>query len=69
MTSYPICIGAIEHYAGAYEQFEHLLGGLMDERTQAMTHGEVETLVQTQGGELLRRLIQGHLVSSPWIRS
>ena len=28
MTSYAITVGAIEHYAEACEQFEHLLGRL-----------------------------------------
>ena len=60
MTSYPITAPAIEHYRDALEQLEHLLGGLMHEEAQRMTHGEVETLVQTEGGELLRRMIQGH---------
>lgn len=60
MTSYPITAPAIEYYMDALEQLEHLLGGLMHKETQRMTHGEVETLVQTEGGELLRRLIQGH---------
>lgn len=61
MTSYPITAPAIEYYRDALEQLERLLGGLMHEETQRMTHGEVETLVQTEGGELLRRMIQGHL--------
>ena len=61
MTSYPITAPAIEYYRDALEQLERLLGGLMHEETQRMTHGEVETLVQTEGGELLRRRIQGHL--------
>ncbi len=60
VTSYTITAPAIEYYMDALEQLEHLLGGLMHEQTQRMTHGEVETLVQTEGGELLRRMIQGH---------
>jgi hypothetical protein len=50
-----------EHYADAVAQFEHLLDCLAGEPAQGATHGEVEALVQTQGNELLRRLIQGHL--------
>ncbi len=61
MTSYPITATAIEHYADALAQFEHLLGRLTHEETQRVTHGELEALVQAQGSELLRRLIQGHL--------
>jgi hypothetical protein len=60
MTSYTISSDVIEHYTDAYEQFEHLLGRLMDGETQKRTHGEVETLIQTEGGEWLRRMIQGH---------
>jgi len=58
MTSYPISTAAIEHYTEAREQFEHLLGRLMHEETQGMTHGEVETVVKADGGELLRRVMQ-----------
>jgi len=61
MTSYAITAGAIEHYADALAQFEHLLGRLTGEEAQRATHGELEALVQVEGSELLRRLIQGHL--------
>jgi len=61
MTSYAITAAAIEHYADAVAQFEHLLCGLTHEKNQRVTHGELEAMVQTEGGELLRRLIQGHL--------
>ena len=60
MKSYTITAPAIEYYSDALGQFEQLLGGLMHEQTQRMTHGDVESLVQTQGCELLRRLMQGH---------
>jgi hypothetical protein len=61
MTSYTITAGAIEHYADALAQFEHLLGRLTGEEAHQATHGELEAMVQAEGGELLRRLIQGHL--------
>jgi hypothetical protein len=61
MTSYAIAATAIEHYADVLAQFEHLLGRLTHEETQRVTHGELEALVQAEGGELLRRMIQGHL--------
>ena len=35
MASYPISTAAIEYYTPAREQFEHLLGRLMDKETQA----------------------------------
>jgi len=61
MTSYASTAGAIEHYADALSQFEHLLGRLTGEEAQRASHGELEAMVQAQGSELLRRLIQGHL--------
>jgi hypothetical protein len=61
MSSYTITAGAIEHYADALAQFEHLLGRLTDEENRRITHGVLEAMVQAEGGELLRRLIQGHL--------
>jgi hypothetical protein len=61
MTSYAITVGAIEHYTEACEQFEHLLGRLAGAQAQRASHGEVEAIVQAEGNELLRRLIQGHL--------
>jgi hypothetical protein len=61
MTSYAITAGAIEHYADALAQFEHLLGRLTDEENQRLSHGALEAMVQAEGSELLRRLLQGHL--------
>ena len=61
MTSYVITAGAIEHYADALSQFEHLLSRLTGEEARRATHGELEAMVQAEGSELLRRLIQGHL--------
>jgi hypothetical protein len=61
MTSYTISVVAIEHYAEAVGQFERLLGKLAHEEAQGVTHGELEALVQAEGSELLRRLVQGHL--------
>jgi len=61
MTSYAITAGAIEHYADAVAQFEHLLDRLSGEETRRITHGEIEAMVHAEGSELLRRLIQGHL--------
>ena len=60
MTFYTISCPAIEHYMDAFSQFEHLLDRLSHEETQRMTHGEVESLIQSDGVELLRRLTQGY---------
>ena len=61
MTSYPIAAPLIAYYPGAIAQFERLLGRLTHEETQGVTHGEREAVVQAEGSELLRPLIQGHL--------
>ncbi len=61
MRSYAITAAAIEHYADALAQFDHLLGRLGGKEAQRASHGEVEAMVQAEGSELLRRLIQGHL--------
>jgi hypothetical protein len=61
MRADTIAATAIEHYTDAVAHFEHLLGRLMDDETQRLTHGEVEALVHTEGDELLRRLTQGYL--------
>jgi hypothetical protein len=46
MTSYAITAAAIEHYAGALAQFDHLLGRLVGKEAQRATHSELESLVQ-----------------------
>jgi hypothetical protein len=48
-------------FAEACEQFQALLEQLEGEDTAELEHGEVEALLETQGRELLRRLLQGHL--------
>ena len=61
MTSYAIPTPVSEHYAYAVAKFEHLLVWLSGEQAQGATHSEVEAMVQAEGNELLRRLIQGYL--------
>ena len=61
MRSYTIAAPAIEYYADTVAQFEHLLGRLTHAAAQRMNHGELEAMVQAEGGELLRRMVQGHL--------
>jgi hypothetical protein len=48
-------------YLSAYEQFEEIITQLRAPQTQRMTHSELETLLETEGRELLRRLLQAHL--------
>jgi len=45
---------------GALAHFEQLLGRLTHEATHRVTHGELEAMVQAEGSELLRRMIQGY---------
>ncbi len=52
---------AIEAYLPAQEKFNQLLTQLRASETQQMTHSELENLIETEGREVLRRLLQGHL--------
>jgi len=54
-------INPSELFASATEQYEYLLSCLTSLDYQAMEHGEIETFLECQGRELLRRLLQGHL--------
>lgn len=48
-------------YLPAQEKFNQLLTQLRASQTQQMTHSQLETLIETEGREVLRRLLQGHL--------
>lgn len=48
-------------YLSAYEQFDSIITQLRSPQTQRMTHSELESLLETEGRELLRRLLQAHL--------
>src|SRR3972149_5761134 len=48
-------------FASAREQFDRIVRDLESETTFAMTHGDLEEHLRTEGFELLRRLFQGHL--------
>lgn len=45
----------------AYEQYMKLVSVLSSQESQGLEHGEIECVIQHEGTELLRRLIQGHL--------
>lgn len=49
-------------YLAAYEQFAQLVTCLRAPQTQHMTHSQLEQLLETDGRELLRCLLQAHLV-------
>lgn len=48
-------------YQAAYEKFEQLVVQLQSPQSQPMTHTELENLIETEGREVLRRLLQAHL--------
>ena len=57
---YQIEIG-LEEFRAAGEQFSALLDRLQSDETAKMTHGDLEELLDVDGRELLRRLLQGYL--------
>ena len=52
---------SLEAFAAAQDQFQALLAQLRSEASAELAHGEIERLIETEGTELLRRLLQGHL--------
>jgi hypothetical protein len=50
-----------DEFRAAREQFDQLVGELKGENAKALELGEAEALVEREGTELLRRLLQGHL--------
>ncbi len=58
--TYPIMNEIAEFYP-AVEQFALLLGRLQSKDTVALEHEEVENLISSDGTEVLRQLLQGHL--------
>lgn len=51
----------LEEFSAAREQFNRLVNRLCSEETRGLAHGEVETLLWSEGMEVLRRLLQGYL--------
>jgi hypothetical protein len=58
MAAYAI---AVEEFSAAREQFEKLATRLAGAEAMAMTHSELESLVEKDGREVLRQLLQDHL--------
>lgn len=50
-----------EAFDVAREKFEEIVDQLCSPQALEMDHGELETLINSEGVELLRRLLQGHL--------
>ncbi|MFH1919438.1 MAG: ISKra4 family transposase [Planctomycetota bacterium] len=51
----------LEEFRAAGEQFEAIMARLQSDETARMEHGDLEELLNIDGRELLRRLLQGHL--------
>ena len=50
-----------DEFAAAREQFEGLVGALRSGCKEALEHGQAERLIEEEGQEVLRRLMQGFL--------
>ena len=50
-----------EEFQGARAQFGSIIDELKSQRMLGNEHGEIETMLDREGKELLRRLLQGHL--------
>jgi hypothetical protein len=48
-------------YLSAQEQFYSIINQLRSDQALRMTHSEVEQIIEVEGRELLRRMLQGHL--------
>lgn len=57
MAAYAI----VEEFSAAREQFEKLATKLHASEAMAMTHSELESLIEKDGREVLRQLLQDHL--------
>lgn len=54
-------LSKVEAYLSAREQFDSIVEQLRAPKTQRMTESDVENLIEIEGRELLRRLLQSHL--------
>ena len=63
MLAYAVAptLTATDAYTAAHEQFDHLIAHLRSPEAQQMTHSDLEALLEVEGRELLRRLLQAHL--------
>ncbi len=57
----PQVLSVEEAFDSAREKFEEIVERLCSPGILEMEHGELETLISTEGTELLRQLLQGHL--------
>ena len=61
MNKPPISQLESDLFASAQEQYNHLIETLSSPEYQNSEHGDIENLINNEGQELLRRLLQGHL--------
>jgi hypothetical protein len=63
MLAYAVAptLTATDAYTAAQEKFEHLMVQLRSPEAQQMIHSDLEALLEVEGRELLRRLLQAHL--------
>ena len=61
MPIQPQTIPAEKSFEASRERFESLVGRLASTKAQAMAHSELEGLVEREGREVLRLLVQDHL--------
>lgn len=59
---YPILPDAATLFRSAEEKFAELVSQAGSQEWRTMTHDDVEQLIDSEGREVLRRLIEGHLV-------
>lgn len=52
---------AWDMFSHAFEQFSDMITQLRADASRQLEHGQVEQFLDTEGRELLRRLLQGHL--------
>jgi hypothetical protein len=63
MLAYAVAptLTATDAYTAAHEQCEHLIAHLRSPEAQQMTQSDLEALLEVEGQELLRRLLQAYL--------
>ena len=63
MLAYAVAptLTAANAYTAAHEQCAYLIAHLRSPEAQQMTHSELEEMLEVEGREVLRRLLQAHL--------
>ena len=53
-----------QSYDQARQEFEHIVDYLDSKETSGMTHSELERALEKKGRELMRKLLQEHLITA-----